>query len=428
MDDAGTLLAVLTQAIGLIQARQRQAIVTLGFDTCKGLRDTWLEDLRGLFSTIDRNNRGLVANQQVRFNLTVKSRMYALREEFIMRNECNLEIGLNMLMLLDIQVVNTFIAKPKAWKIAKDAASTSLLPAIEVPKLMKKKWKEFRRALLKTFGRQRGVNSVLLTYVIHANVVNDYEDAYESTEKQLVACLRYAEENYNTDKEVVYSIFVEHSKESEMESIVNQFSNTRNGRLAWVAIVNHMQSPSYMDSLKTAATSRIKNAHYQGEKRDFGITCYYTIHSSAHNDLETAGEPMSKGMKITNFWYGLKDTIAVNYAITTKREPAVLLSFNDFYNSFSAKLLSHLTLINASSSSSSRTINSVQHGGWEGEAQAEVGDEAVEGIIPTMDVAKAGDLEEEGEGEEGQEEKISAPTLHPGTLKHAITQTRNGIL
>ena len=149
-----------------------------------------------------------------------------------MRNECNAEMGLNMLMLLDIQVVNTFVAKHKAWKTAKDAASTSSLPSIEVPKLTKKNWKEFRRALIETFGRQRGVNSVPLSYVIRANGANDYENAYESTEKQLVAYLRHAGENYNTDKEAVYSILVEHSKDSEIEWIVDQFSNTRNGRLA----------------------------------------------------------------------------------------------------------------------------------------------------------------------------------------------------
>ena len=88
------------------------------------------------------------------------------------------------------------------------------------------------------------------------------------------------------------------------------------------------------------------------------------IHSSAHNDLETAGEPMSKGMKITNFCNGLKDAIAINNAITTMSEPAALLSFDAFYNSFFAKLLSHLTLVNASSLLSSHTINSVQHGRW----------------------------------------------------------------
>ena len=78
MDDGNTLLTVLTDAIGLTVARQRQAIVTFGFDTCNGLKSTSVEDLRILFNTIDRNNRGLLANQQARLNLTVKSRMYAL--------------------------------------------------------------------------------------------------------------------------------------------------------------------------------------------------------------------------------------------------------------------------------------------------------------------------------------------------------------
>ena len=271
MDDRNTLIAVLTQAIGLAQARQRQAFITLGFGMCEGLRDTSLEDLRGLFSTIDRNNLRLLANQQLRFNLTVKTRMYALCEEFIIRNECNMEMILSMLMMLTVPVVNTFVAKHKAWQIAKDAASTSSLPSIKVPKLTKKNQKEFRHSLMETFGRQRGVNSIPLSSVICENKVNDYELPYKSTEKQLVACLRHAGENYNTNKEAVYSILVKHSKESEIESIVDQFSNTRNGRSTWLAIVNHMQSPSYMDSLKTAATSRIKNAHYQGMKWDLAL-------------------------------------------------------------------------------------------------------------------------------------------------------------
>ena len=184
------------------------------------------------------------------------------------------------------------------------------------------------------FGRQRGVSSVPLSYVICANNANDYELAYKSMENQLIACLRQNGENYNTYREAVYSILVEHCKDSEIKSIANQFTNTCNGRAAWLAILNHMQSPSYMDSLKTAATSRIKNAHYQGEKRDFGITIYYTIHSSAHNNLQMAGDPISEGMKITNFCNGLKYSVTVKYAITTKSKLAALASFDVFYNSF----------------------------------------------------------------------------------------------
>ena len=117
-----------------------------------------------------------------------------------------------------------------------------------------------------------------------------------------------------------------------------------------------------MDTLKTDAMSNIKKARYQGEKKDFGMTTYYTIHSNAHNNLEKAGEPMSDGMKITNFCNGFKDSIAINYAITSKTEAGVA-TFEEFYNSFSAKLMSHLTLVNASNTLFSRSINSISHGG-----------------------------------------------------------------
>ena len=134
--------------------------------------------------------------------------------------------------------------------------------------------------MVETYGRQRGVNAVPLLYVIRANNGNK-EARFESTEKQLVACLRQAGENYNTDKEAVYSLLVQHGKDSEIKSIVEKYVNTRNGRAAKLAVISHMQSTSYMDTLKTDAMSNIKKASYQGEKKDFGITKYYTIHSNA---------------------------------------------------------------------------------------------------------------------------------------------------
>ena len=92
MDDTQTLVTVLQLAIDLNQGRQRQAIINFGFDTCNRLKNTTEDNLKDLFSTIEQNNHGLLANQQVRLNLTVKSRLYALREEFIMREDCAAEI------------------------------------------------------------------------------------------------------------------------------------------------------------------------------------------------------------------------------------------------------------------------------------------------------------------------------------------------
>ena len=40
-------------------------------------------------------------------------------------------------------------------------------------------------------------------------------------------------ENYNTDREAVYSLLVELSKESEMASNIERYADTQNGRAAW---------------------------------------------------------------------------------------------------------------------------------------------------------------------------------------------------
>ena len=93
------------------------------------------------------------------------------------------------------------------------------------------------------------MNAVPLLYVIrNNNDVGDYE-ARTSTEKQLVTCMRHTGENYNTDKEAVYSLLVQHGKDSEIESIkigsnIKKFAGTHNGRAAWLAVIAHMQSTS----------------------------------------------------------------------------------------------------------------------------------------------------------------------------------------
>jgi hypothetical protein len=356
MEDVATFVTVITRAVGMTQNRQRNAITLYGFTTCVGLMTTKESNLRSLLDTIERSNRGVAQNQQVRINMSMRSNLFALREEFLMRDKCNAAYTLADLIQLNAADMARLGAKHRTWEEAKKAAKSMSLPDITVPALTKLNWKEFNRAFLEVLTRQRGMNDVPFTYVIREMVINDYNAAFESTEKQLIACLNHIGQKYTADRESVYSLLVQYVKGSEAESIVDQCQSTRNGRAAYRAILNHMQSTSYMDNLRTSAIARIQSAKYKGEKKDFGIVKFFTIHSNAHNDLETAGESMTDGMKITNFLNGIEDTVAISYAITTKSEPGVT-TFEQFYNSFSAKLTSHITL--TKTTGSQRNINAV---------------------------------------------------------------------
>ena len=355
MNDDATFNTVLQTAVGMNQPRQVRAITTFGFSTCRELMSTTEEDVRALLVTIERNNANI--NVPVRINMSMRSRLLALRSEFLMRDKCGAEMMLAELITLTTNEANDMVTKHRTWKEAQIAAKALKLPEITVPSLTKLNWKDFNRALNEVLARQRGMNNVPITYVTRENANNLYDIVYDSTEKQLIACLRHAGQNYNTDREAVYSLLVQYSKGSEAESIVDQFSNTRNGRAAYRAMVAHMQSTSYMDNLRTSAMARIQAAKYKGEKKDFGIVKYFTVHSNAHNDMESAGEIVTEGMKITYFMNGLMDTTAVTYAVGTKSEPG-MATFQQFYNSFSAKLTSHITLTKATSNNE-RNINAM---------------------------------------------------------------------
>ena len=101
--------------------------------------------------------------------------------------------------------------------------------------------------------------------------------------------------------------------------------------------------------------TKLAPVHYNGEKKNFGIVKFYQLHSEAHNDLELAGEPLSDSMKITHFLQGLKDDTAMNFATALKAEPGIV-TFEDFYNSFSAKLSTILSLTQSASGNSQRQI------------------------------------------------------------------------
>ena len=363
MDDPATFTDMLTNAIGLTQNRQRLAIIDNGFATAHGLATIGDSALDTLFKTIENQNRyANNANQRVNINITAKERLKALRAEFVMRSECDAQMVANELTIMDTNDVDILREKHRTWHESKKRASSVSLPNIDVPKLVKNNWKTFNQTFIETMSRVRGMNSIPISYVVRSTQVGDYNGAYESTEEQLLSCINLRGSNFNSDKQSVYSLLVQYTKGSEAETIVEKYAASRDGRRAFHAVKAHMESTAYMNNLRTEAMAKIQAAHYKGEMKEFGIAKYYTIHSNAHNDLDMSGETLSDRMKVTHFISGMKDATAINYAVMTKAENNAY-SFEDFYNSFSAKLTTHITL-SSTQKQGARNISQVDtHGG-----------------------------------------------------------------
>ena len=359
MNSTASFNAFMQNGIGLTQNKQKTAITNHGFDTCQGLVDTTNDGIKEVFAAITRANRDLTnARDKVYIKEQIKQRFYGAKEEFLMRTHCGADITALYLASLDTDMIDGFVRKHQEWKTFKNSASSMSLPNVTVPKLTKSNWKLFSQAVKELLTRQRGVNEIPLVYVIR-DLNGNYDDNFNSTEEQLIKCILLSGGKYRSDNGTVWSLLSENSVGTEAESIVNRFQRTRNGRAAWMALIAHMESTSYMDNIKSGAMSKLATTTYNGEKKNFGIVKYYRIHSEAHNDLQLAGEPLSDGMKITHFLQGLDEDTALNFAITSKAEPNVV-TFEDFYNSFSAKLSTKLTLTQARSNTGShRRINQV---------------------------------------------------------------------
>ena len=358
MNNNATFITFLTSGIGLTQARQRTAVTTHGFDTCQAFVNTSNDGIKDVFATISRENRNINnAGHRVYIRENVKQRFFGAKQEFQMRINCGAVMDQAYLTGLTANDIDTFVRKHNDWKVFKDSADSMSLPSVTIPKLVKGNWKVYSQAIKELLTRQRGTNSIPLIYVIRDNH-GTYDDAHASTEEQLISCIQLNGGNYRSDNSNVWSLLSEHAVGTEAESIVNRYENTRDGRSAWRALRAHMESTSYLDNVKANAMAKLASAHYTGEKRNFGMINYYQVHSQAHNDLVLAGEPLSDGMKITHFLQGIKEDTAMNFAIATKSEPGVI-TFEDFYNSFSAKLSTKLTLTQGNQNNSQRQINAL---------------------------------------------------------------------
>ena len=79
------------------------------------------------------------------------------------------------LIVMTTDKANDMVTKHRTWKEAQIAAKALKLPEITVPSLTKLNWKDFNRALNEVLARQRGMNNIPITYVIHKNANNMYD-------------------------------------------------------------------------------------------------------------------------------------------------------------------------------------------------------------------------------------------------------------
>jgi len=208
---------------------------------------------------------------------------------------------------------------------------TRTIPTIQAPSAFKKetRWRTWKEQWVTYLGTKTGISKAPLTYVTReAEDPADPEDFDGDHDHDLeVLITPHIGDAYKRDNGAVYDELKTLLINSPAYTWIHSHDHLRNGRGAWLALIEHYIGANEQNCIKDAAYASIQNATYAGERCNWTFEQYYHVHQDAHYDLETYGEHISENKKVTNFLRGIS-------APQCEVAKAVVLSNSTYMNDF----------------------------------------------------------------------------------------------
>ena len=111
--------------------------------------------------------------------------------------------------------------------------SSSNLEAITIPKLYNKNWHNFKSAPKEYLGCIIRSYNIPILYVIQEADTHDFDNTYENRHDKLRSYISYSDPSYKSDNGAVFSTLIQHTKNTEGNSMVLSETKTCNGCRAW---------------------------------------------------------------------------------------------------------------------------------------------------------------------------------------------------
>jgi hypothetical protein len=218
------------------------------------------------------------------------------------------------------------------------------------------KWKPFKEGCIAFFNTNLGMDQVPFSYIIRLDAApGDPQAAYPSKHARLIAITPHT--GLQFDRRVF-----DHLKSWTLNgpdwTWIHSYNASRNGRAAWLALLEHYEGDAQRDRVKDAAYAAIAQAYYLGDRKHFSFESYVTIHQDAYEDLEQYGQVISADKRVRDLLQGIKDTRA-NAAKET------ILANNHLRNDFNAAvthLATSLQLQKSMSDGNNRNVSGLQAG------------------------------------------------------------------
>ena len=132
---------------------------------------------------------------------------------------------------------------------AKSQDSLSNLETIHIPKFDNKNWPNFKSTIEEYLGRIFDRHNIPILYVVREADINNFDDIYESCRDKLSSCISHTGPLYKSDNGIVFSTLVQHTKNTEGDSMVSSEKRTCNGRGAWRNLLLHFEGTTYKERL-----------------------------------------------------------------------------------------------------------------------------------------------------------------------------------
>jgi len=170
------------------------------------------------------------------------------------------------------------------------------------------KWKPWKESVISYFNSSLTKDFIPLSYIIRENDDPIPGAIYESEHQRLVAIAPLRGTEFKHDNGVVFDFLKTWTINGPAYPWMKQFSTTRNGRAAWMALLAYYEGSAARDRVKEAAYAAIANAKYHGEKKKFSFETYVNIHQEAYQDLRQNDEIIPEDKRVRDLLTGIKDT------------------------------------------------------------------------------------------------------------------------
>lgn len=175
-------------------------------------------------------------------------------------------------------------------------------------------WFDFKELLSTALLKARNTASVPLAYLVrdHTDVTDEIRSApYPSIDEELISTTVLTGSHFAVDNKRLWDGLKALCLGGSVYHFISKFDRKRDGRAAWLALVQQAEGEAAKEQRKNDAYTSIKTARFSGRNK-FSFASYTARHQEGHNILSEEGEPVPEHKKVSDFLAGISDPRMAN--------------------------------------------------------------------------------------------------------------------